>query len=299
MPTPTKSRSTLASVSEPDLASMPDRVAPSVAVPPIIRLVEVHKSFPPQRVLDGINLVIPQARTTVVLGPSGCGKSVMLKLIIGLLRPDSGEVFFDGKRIDNLRERDLRAVRLQIGLLFQMGALFDSMSVAENIAFPLIEHTKLNPAERKKKIAQALATVDLDGVQEKLPAQLSGGQRKRVALARAIVLEPRVVLYDEPTTGLDPIRADGINELIIKLKRTMGVTSIVVTHDLVSAKKVADRVVMLLNGKVAADGTYEELEHSPDPRVQHFVAGQYDKDEDEASNCPPPTRRTIEPEKRT
>lgn len=222
----------------------------------------------------------------------------MLKHIVGLLRPDSGEVYFDGQRVDNLRERDLRAVRLQVGLLFQMGALFDSMTVAENLAFPLIEHTRLSRAQRADKIAQALATVDLEGIQEKLPAQLSGGQRKRVALARAIVLEPRVVLYDEPTTGLDPIRSDGINDLIIKLKKTMGVTSLVVTHDLVSAKKVADRVVMLLNGKVAADGTYAQLERCPDPRIQHFVAGQYDKDDDDATSTPPPARRVIEPDHR-
>lgn len=296
--TPTDPSSPPARAASPLQGPAPDHSRPAASSEPILRLVDLHKSFGSQRVLDGINLDIPQSQTTVVLGPSGCGKSVMLKHIVGLLRPDSGEVFFDGKRIDNLRERDLRAVRLQIGLLFQMGALFDSMTVAENLAFPLIEHTKLSPGQRKQKIAQALATVDLEGIQEKLPAQLSGGQRKRVALARAIVLEPRVVLYDEPTTGLDPIRSDGINELIIKLKRTMGVTSIVVTHDLVSAKKVADRVVMLLNGKVAADGTYTELEHSPDPRIQHFVAGHYDKDDDDATSTPPPARRVIEPDHR-
>lgn len=300
MPThsPTHSRSPAARTQTPRPA---EAISPQHAVPianPILRLVDIRKSFGSQRVLDGITLDVPQSQTTVILGPSGCGKSVMLKHIVGLLRPDSGEVYFDGQRVDNLRERDLRAVRLQVGLLFQMGALFDSMTVAENLAFPLIEHTRLSRAQRADKIAQALATVDLEGIQEKLPAQLSGGQRKRVALARAIVLEPRVVLYDEPTTGLDPIRSDGINDLIIKLKKTMGVTSLVVTHDLVSAKKVADRVVMLLNGKVAADGTYAQLERCPDPRIQHFVAGQYDKDDDDATSTPPPARRVIEPDHR-
>jgi len=231
-------------------------------------------------VLDGVNLDIQTAKTTVIMGPSGCGKSVMLKHIVGLLRPDSGEVYFDDQRIDSLSERGLAPVRLQIGLLFQMGALFDSMTVEDNIAFPLIEHTPLLRAERRERVMSALETVDLAGVEHKLPSQLSGGQRKRVALARAIVLRPRVVLYDEPTTGLDPIRSDGINELIIKLKEVVGVTNIVVTHDLISARKVADRVVMLLTGKVAADGTFDSLANSPDPRVQHFLAGKYDRDVD-------------------
>jgi len=262
---------------------------------PIIRLVDVHKSFGPQRVLDGVNLDIYPAETTVIMGPSGCGKSVMLKHIVGLLQPDSGEVHFDGRRIDHLRERDLIEIRLQIGLLFQMSALFDSMSVEDNIAFPLVEHTALTAVERGHRVAQALATVDLDGVQRKLPSQLSGGQRKRVALARAIVLSPRVVLYDEPTTGLDPIRSAGINELVIKLKKSLGVTSLVVTHDLVSARKVADRVVMLLGGKVAADGTYADLESSPDPRIRHFVAGEYAKEDDDTLPTTPtlPTPSTT------
>jgi phospholipid/cholesterol/gamma-HCH transport system ATP-binding protein len=156
------------------------------------------------------------------------------------------------------------------------------MSVMENIEFPLLEQTRLSPAQRHARVREALETVDLSGVEEKLPSQLSGGQKKRVALARAIVLRPKVVLYDEPTTGLDPIRSDGINELIIKLQRTMQVTNIVVTHDLTSARKVADRVVMLLGGKVAADGTFEELERSPDRRVQHFLKGQYDRSDDAA-----------------
>lgn len=241
----------------------------------IVRLVDVHKRFGRQVVLDGVSLDFESARTTVVMGPSGCGKSVMLKHIVGLLRPDKGEVYYDGRRIDELDEEELGPVRLQVGLVFQMGALFDSMTVEENIAFPLIEHTELSPRERADRIGEALETVDLSGVEAKLPSQLSGGQRKRVAIARALVLHPRVILFDEPTTGLDPIRSDGINELILKLQRKFGVTNIVVTHDLASAKKIADRVVMLLGGKVAADGTYEQLTRSPDHRVQHFLTGTY------------------------
>ncbi len=274
------------SVSGPSVGDPPARGAAAAGAPgagPLIRLVDVHKSFGPQRVLDGFNLDIYPSQTTVVLGPSGTGKSVMLKHIVGLLRPDSGEVIFDGQRVDQLNERELKPVRLQIGLLFQMGALFDSMTVEENLEFPMIEHTDWSESVRRDRAAMALDMVDLAGVQDKLPSQLSGGQKKRVALARAIVLQPRVVLYDEPTTGLDPIRADGINELIIKLKNKLQVTSIVVTHDLVSARKVADRVVMLLNGKVSADGTYSELERSSDPHVKHFLLGQYDREEDTAT----------------
>lgn len=263
---------------------------------PIIRVENLHRSFGSQVVLDGVSIDFRIAETTVVMGPSGCGKSVLLKHLVGLLRPNSGAVYFDGRRIDNLRERDLTPVRLQIGLLFQMSALFDSMTVEENIAFPLIEHTQLDAKARRDKVAQALDTVDMAGVQHKLPSQLSGGQRKRVALARAIVLQPRVVLYDEPTTGLDPIRSDGINELIIKLKRTMGVTSVVVTHDLVSAAKVADRVVMILGGKVAADGRYADLEFCPDPRIRHFIAGQYDKADDDAMPALPKNQSRFEVE---
>jgi phospholipid/cholesterol/gamma-HCH transport system ATP-binding protein len=245
---------------------------------PVIQLRGVHKSFGNLHVLAGVDLDIPEGKTTVVLGPSGSGKSVMLKHIVGLLRPDKGEIFFDGQRIDNLKERDFTDVRLQVGLLFQGGALFDSLTVEENIEFPLREHTKLTREERHHRVAKALEVVDLKGMFKKLPAQLSGGQRKRVALARAIVLQPRVVLYDEPTTGLDPIRSDGINELIIKLSKQMGVTSIVVTHDLVSARKVADRCVMLLHGKIAADGTYDELAHHENQQVSHFFMGQYDQE---------------------
>lgn len=257
-------------------------------VAPIIRLVDLHKSFGALRVLEGMTLDIPRGKTTVILGPSGCGKSVALKHIVGLLQPDRGEVYFEDARVDRLSERELREIRLQIGFLFQMGALFDSMTTEENIAFPLIEHTRLSAAQRRERIAQALEHVDLAGVEQRLPSQLSGGQRKRVALARAIVLEPRVVLYDEPTTGLDPIRGDGIDQLVIALQRKLGMTSVVVTHDLVSARKIADRVVMLLGGKIAAAGTFAELEASSDPRVQQFLRGQYRREDETPPPEPPP-----------
>ncbi len=269
-----------ASNPSPGSATLHATIAPTTGY--AIRLVNVSRSFGPQIVLDGVNINIPRGQTTVIMGPSGCGKSVMLKHIVGLLQPSSGEVWVEDQRIDQLRERDLVPIRLQIGFLFQLSALFDSMSVADNIAFPLIEHTTLTESQRRDKIHHALELVDLDGVEHKLPAQLSGGQRKRVALARAIVLEPRIILYDEPTTGLDPIRSDGIDQLVNKLRKELGVTSVVVTHDMNSARKVAEHCFLLLNGKVAAQGTFEQLQQNPDFRVQQFLQGVYRRDDIEA-----------------
>jgi phospholipid/cholesterol/gamma-HCH transport system ATP-binding protein len=247
----------------------------------IVRLEGISKRFGSQLVLDDVSLDFEEARTTVVMGPSGCGKSVTLKHIVGLLKPDAGEVFYDGRPLSALSERELAPVRLQVGLVFQMGALFDSLSVQDNISFPLEEHTRLTRKERDHRVEEALATVDMAGSGHKLPAQLSGGQKKRIAIARALVLRPRVMLFDEPTTGLDPIRSDGINSLIRKLQREFSVTNIVVTHDLVSAQRVADRVVMLLGGKVAADGSWDQLAHSTDVRIQHFLTGTYERIDDE------------------
>ena len=240
----------------------------------VIRLADVHKSFGSLRVLSGVEVGLRAGETTVVIGASGAGKSVILKHIVGLLRPDRGAVYFHEHRIDRLRARELDRLRVRFGVLFQLGALFDSLTVAENIAFPVIEHTRRSAAEAADLVAEKLRMVGLDGLQSKRPAQLSGGQRKRVALARAIALDPEVVLYDEPTTGLDPVRADLINELILKLNRELGVTGIVVTHDMASARKVGHRIIMLDEGRFIFDGTPDELLASQDERVQRFVEGR-------------------------
>ena len=240
----------------------------------LIELRNVHKRFGRLVVLNGVSLSIEEGQSLVVIGASGSGKSVMLKHIVGLLKPDKGEVWYDGGRVDTHTEREMDAIRQHFGFLFQMGALFDSLTVEENVAFPLVEHTRQGGEEIAKNVQQKLAMVGLDGTQKKMPAELSGGQRKRVALARAIALGPRVILYDEPTTGLDPIRSDVINELILKLKRELNVTSIVVTHDMNSAFKVADRIVMLHEGKLIFDGSPQEIQKSEVPVVRRFVLGE-------------------------
>lgn len=241
---------------------------------PIVRLVNVHKRFDDLEVLRGINLDLREGETTVIIGESGSGKSVILKHIVRLLRPDQGEVHHKGRRIDDLPERQLVALRPRFGFLFQLSALFDSMTVARNIGFPLFEHTKYSRSEIDRIVKQKLAMVGLDGMQPRWPAELSGGQKKRVALARAIALDPEIILYDEPTTGLDPPRADEINELILKLQKELHVTSVVVTHDMASARKVADRIVMLYEGRFIFDGTADAIMQSDDPRVRCFVEGR-------------------------
>jgi phospholipid/cholesterol/gamma-HCH transport system ATP-binding protein len=240
---------------------------------PIIELKQVYKSFGPLHVLRGVDLAIRRGSTTVVIGPSGCGKSVLLKHIVGLLRPDRGQVFFEGRDITRLSERDLVPIRRRVGFVFQGGALFDSMTVEENVCFPLAEHD-LARADHGERCRKALRLVGLDGAQRKMPGDLSGGQKKRVALARAIVLDPEVILYDEPTTGLDPIRADLINELIIKLQHELNTTAVVVTHDMASARKVADRIVMLYDGCFIADAPPAGLESLRNDIVRHFVEGR-------------------------
>jgi phospholipid/cholesterol/gamma-HCH transport system ATP-binding protein len=241
---------------------------------PLMRLVGVHKRFGKLIVLDGIDLTLRTGETTVIIGESGAGKSVILKHIVCLLRPDRGEVYYRDQRIDTLPERKLASLRPRFGFLFQLGALFDSMNVEDNVAFPVAEHTRQNRLEIKDTVRQKLAMVGLDGIQSQWPAELSGGQKKRVALARAIALDPELILYDEPTTGLDPPRADEINELIIKLQRGLKVTSVVVTHDMASARKVADRIIMLHQGKFIFDGTPESIMHTDDQRVRCFVDGR-------------------------
>ncbi len=252
---------------------------PEPPAQPLVELKGVHKAFGALVVLDGIDLAFEKGKTTVVLGPSGTGKSVMLKHVVGLLRPDAGEVYFDGQRVDQLTEPELVPIRRRVGFLFQMGALFDSMTVGQNVAFPLAEHTELGEGERADKAELLLRQVGLPGIQQKMPGELSGGQRKRVALARAVALEPDLILYDEPTTGLDPIRADVINELIVALRDHTHVTGLVVTHDMHSANKVGDRMVLLHEGKVLADGDPEAFRDSTNPRVQRFIRGEADAED--------------------
>ena len=246
---------------------------------PIIRLEGVHKAFEGEVVLNGVDLAIQPGRTTVVIGPSGCGKSVLLKHIVGLLRPDAGKVFFRDHEVSAMSERQLVAVRRRTGFLFQGSALFDSMTVAQNIIFPMAEHDVGTAAERAERCEEVLSLVGMNGLQDRMPEELSGGQKKRVALARAIVLDPDVILYDEPTTGLDPIRADLINELILKLQETLGTTAVVVTHDMSSARKVGDRIVMLHEGKFVIDTTPDKLERVDNEVVARFVEGRASREE--------------------
>jgi phospholipid/cholesterol/gamma-HCH transport system ATP-binding protein len=241
---------------------------------PVIELSDVHKSFGSLQVLRGIDLSLRPRETTVIIGESGVGKSVVLKHIVGLLRPDRGEVRYHGRLIGKMNARELARLRMNFGVLFQLGALFDSLSVAENVGFPLVEQGRRSRAEINRIVTDKLRMVGLDGMQSKRPADLSGGQRKRVALARAIALDPEVILYDEPTTGLDPVRADVINELILKLRRETGTTGIVVTHDMASANKVADRIIMLYEGRFIFDGTPAQIAETDDERVRRFIEGR-------------------------
>ncbi len=246
----------------------------------IVEVRNLTKRFGSKLVLDNVSLSIEKGKTTAIIGPSGCGKTVLIKHFIVLIRPSGGQVYFEGRRIDHLSERALSRVRTHFGYLFQEGALFDSMTVAENIMFPIRQNYRVKNWRQIEDVVKAkLAIVGLDGFQNHYPARLSGGQRKRVALARAIALNPEVILYDEPTTGLDPIRSDIINELILKLERELGVTTVVVTHDMKSAYKVADRIIMLHNGKVIADGDADHIRTHPHPVVQQFINGQVGDDD--------------------
>ena len=240
----------------------------------MIRIRALRKRLGQKQVLDGVDLDIPTGQTMVILGRSGTGKSVLLKHIIGLMHPDAGTIEMDGEVITSLGETELNEVRKRLGMLFQSGALFDSLTVGDNVALPLREHTRLSPDEIRHRVAERLSWVGLEGavVQQK-PASLSGGMRKRVALARAIAMDPKYILYDEPTTGLDPIMADVINRLIRSLQQRIGVTSVVVTHDMGSARHVADHLALLHEGKVVFAGTRPELESTRNPLVRQFVEG--------------------------
>ncbi|MHC4182787.1 MAG: ABC transporter ATP-binding protein [Planctomycetota bacterium] len=239
----------------------------------IIELKDVHTSFNGTLVHSGINLCINEGEVMSLIGSSGVGKSVLLKELIGILKPDKGEIFIMGKNIVPLKEEELTRIRRDIGILFQGAALFDSLSVYENIAYPLREHMNLTEKEIKEKIKEKLSLVGLEGVEEKMPDELSGGMKKRVGLARAIAIEPKIILYDEPTTGIDPITAEKINELILSLQNKLGITTIVVTHDLHCVKKVSDRMAMLFDGKIITEGTWDEFENSELKVIKDFIAG--------------------------
>lgn len=250
---------------------------------PLVELAGVHVTFGTQRVLRDISLKIPRGQTVALIGESGCGKSVLMKTIIGLIRPNQGTAFFDGRNISKLSDAELTKERIRFGYVFQTAALFDSMTVGQNVAFPLRQHRKDSDDEVRKIVYTRLAEVGLpDSVAAKKPAELSGGMRKRVGLARALALGPELMLYDEPTTGLDPIMSDVINELILRTRRNNPVTSIVVTHDMHTARKVADRVIMLYpaprlaahESQIIFDGTPVELDRSKDRRVTQFVRGE-------------------------
>jgi phospholipid/cholesterol/gamma-HCH transport system ATP-binding protein len=239
-----------------------------------IRLQDVSKTFGAAPVLDRVSVSFARGKTTVIIGPSGCGKSVLLKHLIGLLRPDTGEVWFDGHCVSRMSEADLIPLRRKMSYLFQGGALFYSMTVEENICFPLMEHRWGPKSAQREKCAEVLGLIGMAGMQDRLPSELSGGQQKRVALARAIVMDPELILYDEPTTGLDPIRSDLIAELILKLQRTLGETALVVTHDISLARKIADRILMLHDGSFIADVLPEQLDDVDNDIVKRFIQGQ-------------------------
>jgi phospholipid/cholesterol/gamma-HCH transport system ATP-binding protein len=245
----------------------------------VIEVRNIVRNFGTLRVLDGVNLTIATGESVVIIGRSGCGKSVLLKHIIGLLPPDAGEVRIDGENIVGMNERQLLNVRRKFGMLFQSSALFDSMTVAENVGFALRRERKWTEAEIARKVAEALEVVDLPGIEGKKPSELSGGMRKRVGLARAIVYQPEIVLYDEPTTGLDPVMSDSIDQLMLRVCERFKVTSVVVTHDMRSARRVGQRILMLHQGRIHAAGPPEAIFNSPDPVVQQFVQGIADPKE--------------------
>ncbi len=239
----------------------------------MIEIKDVRKKFNDHLVLDNLSLNIQTGSTCVIIGRSGCGKSVLLKHIVGLLNPDKGKVSVDGKEVGALGEVELNLLRSKISMVFQSGALFDSMNVAENVGFSLIEHTHIGRKELLERVEESLCLVGLCGVGNLMPSELSGGMKKRVALARAICIKPEIILYDEPTTGVDPITADSINNLIRSLHDKLKVTSVVVTHDMKSAYQVADRIAMMYNGKIIFEGTAAEIQSSKDAVVHQFING--------------------------
>ena len=241
---------------------------------PVIEVIDLHKSFGGNNVLKGVNLTIYKGETMVILGRSGCGKSVLLRHMIGLMKPDRGRILVDGVDITRLKNDKLYEIRKKFGMLFQGAALFDSMSVWENVGLGLIEHTDLSTDEVRKRVCQKLELVGLSRLDDLKPAELSGGMKKRVGLARAIAMDPPVILYDEPTTGLDPIMADVINELIRNLQNSLDITSVAVTHDITSAYKIGDRLALLFDGKIVFEGTPDDIRSTKDEVVRQFIEGR-------------------------
>ena len=240
----------------------------------MIQIIDLKKSFNSKKVLDDTNLDIEKGRITVIIGRSGEGKSVLIKHIIGLLRPDSGEILLDGQDITKMTERELNEVRRRFGMLFQGAALFDSMTVGENVAFPLREHTEMPEADLKKVVKEKLRKVGLKDIENMMPADLSGGMKKRVGLARAIAMDPEIVLFDEPTTGLDPVMSDNIATLILDTQRDLKTTYIVITHDIPLTYKIADKVAMLHEGKIVEQGDVDYMKSCPNPILRQFLEGR-------------------------
>jgi phospholipid/cholesterol/gamma-HCH transport system ATP-binding protein len=240
---------------------------------PMIEVIDVHKSFGAHEVLRGVNLTVEKGESLTVIGGSGSGKSVLIKHIIGLLFPDKGRIIIEGQVLNELDEYGLNELRKKFGMLFQMAALFDSLTVWENVGFSLQQHTKLSDREIRKIATEKLALVGLKDVEDKMPSELSGGMKKRVGLARAIAMDAAIILYDEPTTGLDPITADAINDLIIDLRKKLGVTSVAITHDMQSAYKISDRIAMLYKGEIVETGTPDQIRNTTNPIVRQFITG--------------------------
>ena len=239
----------------------------------MIEIKNIYKNFNSNKVLNGVNLTITKGETKVIIGRSGCGKSVLLKHIMGILRPESGIIKVEGKDIERMPSKELNALRMRMALVFQGGALFDSLTVGENVGFALYEYSKLSHKEIEERVEEALCNVELCGIHKLMPSELSGGMKKRVAIARALCMQPEVILYDEPTTGVDPITAGSINELIRHLHDKFKVTSIVVTHDMKSAYRIADKIAMLYQGKIIAEGTSQEIQETDHPVVYQFING--------------------------
>jgi len=239
----------------------------------MIKIVDLHKSFGENKVLQGVNLDVNRGEALVIIGRSGSGKSVLIKNLIGLMKPERGKIFVDGVEITYLNGDEIRKIRRKFGMLFQGAALFDSMSVAQNVSFGVERYRDFSKDKIQEVVKESLERVGLKGVEDLMPHELSGGMKKRVGLARAIAYRPEIILYDEPSTGIDPIRADAINELIIMMKAELGVTSIVITHDMVSAYKVADRIAMLYDGKIVETGRPEDIKQSENQIVQQFIHG--------------------------